>query len=64
MNGKAITDREAHRILVDNGFARVRTNGSHVIYKNEDGRTITITNGKPLSQKTWKRECKKNRIEV
>lgn len=63
MNGKAITDREAHRILVDNGFARVRTNGSHVIYKHGDGRTLTITFGKPLSQKTWKRECKKNNIK-
>lgn len=64
MTGKAIDDREAHRILINNGFTKVRTSGSHVIYKHEDGRTITITNGKPLSQKTWKRECKKNKIEV
>lgn len=46
------------------GFYRVRTSGSHAIYKDMNGRTFTITAGKPLSQKTWKRECKKVGIEV
>lgn len=61
MTGKAITPREANHILHFNGFGRVRTKGDHAIYKHPDGRTITITLGK-ISQKTWKRECKKNQI--
>lgn len=61
--GKAIDEREAIKILNANGFYKARQNGSHVTYKNNDGRIITITSGKPLSQKTWKRECKKNNIK-
>lgn len=64
MNGKAITNREANHILNSNGFYQQRIKGSHAIYKDVFGRTITITIGKPLSQKTWKRECKRNGIEV
>lgn len=50
---------QANRILNKNGFIKQRTNGSHAIYKDEQGRTVTITIGKPLSMKTWKRECKR-----
>lgn len=50
---------EADKILNKNGFIKQRTNGSHAIYKDDKGRTITITIGKTLSQKTWKRECKR-----
>ena len=53
MTGKAINTREANRILNENGFFKIRTNGSHAIYKNEKGNTITITTG-VISQKTWK----------
>ena len=63
MTGKAINYREADGILNRNGFYKNRTNGSHAIYKDNRGRTITITTGL-ISQKTWKRECKKNGIEV
>lgn len=62
VNGKALDWKEAENILHKNGFFRHRTNGSHAIYKDDLGRTVTITVGKPLSQKTWKRECKKNGI--
>lgn len=64
MIGKAIDDREAERILHANGFYKARQNGSHAIYKNDNGRVFSITTGKPLSQKTWKRECKKVGIRV
>lgn len=63
MRGKAFNPLEANRFLNDNGFFKVRTNGSHAIYKNDCGRTITITTG-TLSQKTFKRECRRNGIEV
>lgn len=53
---------EASKILNDNGFYEVRRKGDHVIFKNEYGKTISITCGKAFSQKTWKRECKKNGI--
>lgn len=59
INGKALSSFQANKVLNKNGFYSVRTNGSHVIYKNADGKTLTITRGKPLSQKTWKRECKR-----
>ena len=64
MIGKALDSKEASRILKDNGFYKVRQRGSHVIYKNDNGKSCTITTAKPLSQKTWKRECKKVGIEV
>lgn len=59
MYGKALTTRDAIKILRDNGFEYVRQTGDHLIYKNANGNMVSITNGKPLSQKTWKRECKK-----
>ena len=59
INGKALSPRQANKILNEQGFYRVRTTGSHAIYKSADGRTFTMTICKPLSQKTWKRECKK-----
>lgn len=64
INGKALNNLEANKVLNMHGFYRVRTSGSHAIYKDMNGRTFTITAGKPLSQKTWKRECKKVGIEV
>ena len=63
MRGKALNPLEANRLLKDNGFFKVRTNGSHAIYKNACGQMITITTG-TLSQKTFMRECKRNGIEV
>lgn len=50
---------QANRVLNRQGFYKVRVNGSHAIYKSADGKMVTITVGKPLSQKTWKRECKR-----
>ena len=64
MTGKAISSKDAIRILNGYGFYQKRTNGSHAIFKDDFGRTFTITIAKPLSQKTWRRECKKNGIEV
>lgn len=60
MYGKALTNREAQKHLTKNGFMLMRQSGDHLIYKREsDGQSVVITTGKPLSQKTWKRECKK-----
>ena len=64
MIGKAIDAKEANRKLNELGFYRARQNGSHVIYKDKNGKILTITAGKPLSQKTWRRECKRVGIEV
>lgn len=58
MTGKAINAREAKRFLNDHGFFIARVNGSHAIYKDDGGRTFTMTTG-AISQKTWKRECKR-----
>lgn len=61
MHGKALTTREANKILKDNGWKLERQTGGHLIYQNEEGDEITITSNR-LSQKTWKRECKKHGI--
>ena len=61
MHGKALSYREANKILLDNGFSMIRQRGDHCIYKSKN-RTISITCGKTFSQKTWERECKKNNI--
>lgn len=62
MSGKALTNKDAGKILKENGFELLRKKGDHLIYGHSDGRKIVITNGKPLSMKTWKRECKNNNI--
>ena len=59
MYGKALSLKEAKKQLNNYGFTYVRTKGSHSIYKNQEGKTFVITEGHPLSQKTWKRELKK-----
>lgn len=58
MHGKALNSREAISILNNNGYVMIRSNGDHLIFKNGCN-TVTITNGKAFSQKTWKRECKR-----
>lgn len=58
MYGKALNSREAINVLKENGYELIRSAGDHLIFK--DGiNTVTITNGKAFSQKTWKRECKR-----
>lgn len=59
MHGKALSDREAKKILKDHGYSLERVSGDHGIFKNEKGDTVVITLGKAFSQKTWKRECKR-----
>lgn len=39
-NKKAV--REFRKELVDSGYKKVRTNGSHDIYKNEEGKTVVV----------------------
>lgn len=34
--------REFRKELTDNGYEKVRTHGSHDIYKNVDGKTIVV----------------------
>ena len=61
MYGKALTYRECVQVLKDNGFISVRSNGgSHEVFKNAKGQTFVLTiKAKQISQKTWKRECRK-----
>ncbi len=60
MTGKALNTREAKKFLNSHGWELERKNGDHLIYGKEGfPYKITITSGKSMSQKTWKRECKK-----
>ena len=63
MYGKALSYREADKVLKKNGYDLVRNGGEHLIYKNAIGETIALTRQK-ISQKTWKRECKKHNIKL
>lgn len=63
MFGKALTSREADKILRKNGFHVERITGDHLIYKNNSNESLVITVGKAFSQKTWKRECKRLNIK-
>lgn len=62
MNGKSLSSKEAEKFLMDHGFIFLRQNGSHRIFKNDEGQMVTIT-CKRLSQKTWQRELKKVGLE-
>ncbi len=62
MDGHSVNRKEAEKILLDNGFIFVRQTGGHRIYKNNIGQSFVITQGR-ISQKTWKRECRKVGIE-
>ena len=60
MDGKDIQYKDALKILRSNGWELVRSKGSHKIFKKEnEPMSVVITKGKPLSQKTWQRECRK-----
>jgi len=61
MYGKALSRKECERILKNNGFFFARSKGDHLIYKNAQGRTFVITS--KISQKTWKRNCKREGIK-
>lgn len=56
MKAKQYTTREFERILKNNGFQKVRSNGSHVIYKNGD-KTITVVNNQ--SKGMYKMICRR-----
>lgn len=59
MYGKALSYREAKRILNNNGFFLERYSGDHAIFKNGSEDVVVVAVGKAFSQKTWKRECKR-----
>lgn len=42
MNGDERTYRKIRRRLLAKGYHLVRTKGSHYIYKNDDGRTVSV----------------------
>lgn len=42
MNGDERTYRKIRRRLLMKGYHLVRTKGSHYIYKNDDGRTVSV----------------------
>ena len=56
MKAKQYTIREFEKILKNNGFKKVRSNGSHVIYKNEN-KTISIVNNQ--SKGMYKMICRR-----
>jgi predicted RNA binding protein YcfA (HicA-like mRNA interferase family) len=39
---KVISAKEFIKILIFLGFEKTRQNGSHVFFRNKDGRTVTI----------------------
>lgn len=63
MSGKAVELRECEKILRKNGFTFARNNGGHKIYKNSQGERFVLTSG-IISQKTWRRECKRVGIDL
>ena len=62
MTGKSLRLVEAHRILRQNGFSLDREGKEHTIFKR-GVQTIALPKHGFVSQKTWKRECKKNGLE-
>ena len=62
MTGKTMRIIEADRILRQNGFTKTREGKEHTIYKRGE-LTLALPKHGFLSQKTWKRECKKNGLE-
>lgn len=63
MTGKTMRLIEADRILRSNGFIKAREGKEHTIYKRCT-QTIALPKHGFVSQKTWKRECKKNGLEA
>ena len=63
MTGKTMRLVEAERILRDNGFVKAREGKEHTIYKKGE-LTLALPKHGFVSQKTWKRECKKNGLEA
>ena len=64
MYGKAMTFKEVHTILRNNGYKIERTSGGHIIYFNGTDHITLPFKTKALSQKTVNREFKKHGIEV
>lgn len=53
---------EMKTILKDNGYKEERRNGSHFIFKNADGNTISVN--KDLNKMVRQRLIKENRLKV
>ena len=49
-------------ILHRNGYKKARTKGSHIIFKNDNGNTITIKN--KLNRMVAKRLIKENNLNI
>ena len=58
---KVLKPRDCERILNYNGFYPYRQNGSHVIFKDDLGRHITIPRGK-VNPCIWRRLVKENNL--
>ena len=58
---KVLKPRDCERILNYNGFYLDRQNGSHVIFKDDLGRHITIPRGK-VNPCIWRRLVKENNL--
>ena len=58
---KVLKPRDCERILNYNGFYPDRQNGSHVIFKDDLGRYITIHRGK-VNPCIWRRLVKENNL--
>lgn len=58
---KQWSGREFQKILRNNGYEPMRTCGSHVIYKNTYGNTISVPKGEPNKMLT-RRLIKENNL--
>ena len=52
--------RKFTRLLIDNGYHKVRVNGSHYIYQNSDGNTISIN--KDINRMVKRRIIRENNL--
>lgn len=65
MKAKSYTVKEFEKILKLNGFERVRTHGSHAIYKKEDKTiSVVVNNSSGMNRMICRRLIKENGLIV
>jgi len=49
-----IPTKKAEKLLKENGYKFERQTGSHMTFKNNDGKTVTLVNTREQAPGTWR----------